>query len=228
MARRALFILTSHGVLGGTGRPTGWFLEEAAVPHAILREAGWSVEFASIAGGEAPLDPSSLPGEDGGDATSAGFLADPALIGATRATRSVGELDPADYDLVFLPGGHGTMWDFPTSDALGRIVTAVHEAGGVVGAVCHGPAGLVGAVREDGRPFVEGRRVAGFSNEEEHAVGLAAEVPFLLEDKLKELGGAYQNGPAFKPFAVRDGRLVTGQNPMSSEAVARAMLEAAG
>ena len=130
-------------------------------------------------------------------------------------------------DIVFLPGGHGTMWDLPNSKALGDLLGRAFDKGAVVGAVCHGPAGLLSARLASGDPLVHGRRVAGFTNSEEDAVGLSDVVPFMLEDQLKAQGGHHQKGPDWQPFAIADGNLVTGQNPASSAEVARLMLKAA-
>jgi putative intracellular protease/amidase len=155
------------------------------------------------------------------------FLDDREALDKVENTLALGSVDPARYDAVFLAGGHGTMWDLPPDARLAEILTAVDARGAVVAAVCHGPAGLVGARRADGRPLVAGRRVTAFTNAEEDAVKLSAVVPFLLESRLRELGGEYVGGEMWKSHAVRDGNLVTGQNPASSEAVARLVLEAA-
>jgi putative intracellular protease/amidase len=141
-------------------------------------------------------------------------------------TLAIASVNEADYDLVFLPGGHGTMWDFPDSEALASVVGRALERGVVVGAVCHGPAGLIGAKRSDGEPVVKGRRINSFTDAEEEAVGLAATVPFLLESRLRELGADFEGTENFQPYAVRDGNLVTGQNPPSSELVAEEVLAA--
>jgi putative intracellular protease/amidase len=130
------------------------------------------------------------------------------------------------YDVYFVVGGHGVMWDLAVHTPLQRMLASAYERGAVVAAVCHGPAALVGVKGSDGRPLVAGKRVAGFSNVEEKAVKLDKVVPFALETRLKELGGTYERGPMWKSFAVRDGRLVTGQNPASSAAVAREVLSA--
>lgn len=223
---KALFVLTSHDRLGATGRPTGWYLEEAAVPYRILRDAGFSVDIASIAGGAAPLDPSSRPAPGEATAPVAAFLADPEVAARLAHTIPIADVDEHAYDLVFLPGGHGTMWDFPVCEPLARVIQTVYFNGGVVGAVCHGPAGLVGVMGRDGRPLVAGRRVNAFTNEEEHAVGLGEVVPFLLEEQLKAAGALFRKSPPFNAHAERDGRLVTGQNPQSAEAVAHELLAA--
>lgn len=142
-----------------------------------------------------------------------------------EACRTLEDVRVQDYAAVFIPGGHGTMWDLPGSVALAKLLSDAWQQGKAVAAVCHGPAGLLGALAEDGKPLVANRRVSAFSNEEEEAVGLTGVMPFLLESRLRELGAAYESVPAFTPHAVRDGRLVTGQNPMSSDAVARLTIE---
>ncbi|MGP9819398.1 type 1 glutamine amidotransferase domain-containing protein [Salinarimonas sp. NSM] len=224
---RILIVLTSHATLGTTGKPTGFFYEELAAPYYAFVDAGHAVEIASIAGGAPPADPSSLDADESKrPAAVRRLLADAAAMEALAGTPAIDAIDPSGYDAVFLPGGHGTMWDFPQSVALARAVSAIHARGGVVGAVCHGPAGLVGATRTDGRPLVEGLRVNGFTDAEEAAVGLTDVVPFLLESRLVAQGARFEKGGTFEPFAVRDGRLVTGQNPMSSERAAALMLEA--
>ena len=154
------------------------------------------------------------------------FLADERATSLAQDTPALSSIDPATFDAIFLPGGHGVMWDAAEDETLGRIVGSMFDQGKVVAAVCHGPAGLVGAKRHDGRPIVEGLRVSGFTNTEEEAVGLTTVVPFLLKDRLRELGGRFERGPDCQPFAVRDGTLITGQNPQSSDLVAGQMLEA--
>jgi putative intracellular protease/amidase len=242
--RRVLIVATSHGQMGPGGHPTGLWLEELATPYYALVDAGAAVTLASIRGGEIPLDPRSVPagsgsgpGSDGGGgeepaedqdvpASARRFLADEGAMRLARTTARLDQLAGLEFDAVLLPGGHGTMWDFPTDARLADLVTGFFRDGKVVAAVCHGPAGLVAARGPDGRPLVEGRRVSGFSDTEEEAVGLAGVVPFMLEARLRELGGRYERGPDWGPFAVRDGMLVTGQNPQSSELVARLLIEA--
>lgn len=223
---KALIILTSHDKIGTTGRPTGFYFDEMATPYWALTDAGYVVTISSIAGGSAPVDPSSL-----GDAASrpqavTRFLDDGTAMEKLTQTRSIGALGTDVFDAVFLPGGHGTMWDFSQSEALGQFIGTAYDNGAVIGAVCHGPAGLLGARRKDGRPLVEGLRVSGFTNAEEDAVGLSQTVPFLLETWLRELGGHFESAANFKSHAVRDGRLVTGQNPQSAPLVARELLAA--
>ncbi|MEK0083294.1 type 1 glutamine amidotransferase domain-containing protein [Benzoatithermus flavus] len=236
--KRVLIVTTSHDRMGATGHPTGVWLEELAVPYYALLDGGVEVVLASVRGGKVPFDPRSLPAEAGkgsGEEPASGqevppavrrFLADERAMTAAAGTPAIDTIDGAGFDAVFLPGGHGTMWDLPESEALARLVGSLFDQGRIVAAVCHGPAGLVSARRRDGRPIVEGRRVNGFTNSEEQAVGLAAVVPFLLEDRLKALGGRFERGPDWQPYAVRDGNLITGQNPQSSALVAQHVLTA--
>ncbi|WP_347916860.1 type 1 glutamine amidotransferase domain-containing protein [Paracoccus marcusii] len=223
---KALFILTSHDTLGDTGKPTGFYWEELAAPYWILSDAGWQIELASIKGGKPPADPSSAEGDAMTDEVRR-LLADEAVMNKLENTTKVEDVEVSGCDIVFLPGGHGTMWDLPNSKALGDLLGRAFDKGAVVGAVCHGPAGLLSARLASGDPLVHGRRVAGFTNSEEDAVGLSDVVPFMLEDQLKAQGGHHQKGPDWQPFAVADGNLVTGQNPTSSAEVARLMLKAA-
>ncbi|WP_424975617.1 type 1 glutamine amidotransferase domain-containing protein [Dinoroseobacter sp. S124A] len=222
-----LIVLTSHTALGETGRPTGFYYEELAVPYWALVDAGHRVTLASIQGGAAAHDPTSLDAEPSKrPAAVQRFLDAPEAMAALANTAAISDIDPAAYDAIFLPGGHGTAFDFPQSTALAKAVSAIHAAGGVVAAVCHGPAGLVNATRADGTPLVAGLRVNSFTNAEEEAVGLTDVVPFLLETRFRELGAHFEAGADFTETAIRDGRLITGQNPMSSAAVATLLLDA--
>ena len=190
------------------------------------RDAGVTVGFASITGGEPPTDPGSM-GEAGNRRPSVQrFLDDQSAKDALHASRAISEVDPDEYDLVFLPSGHGTMWDFRQSDALARIVGRIFDRGAMVGAVCHGPAGLIEAKTADGTPIVSGRRINSFTDAEEAAVGLVNAVPFLVESSLREKGGLFEGTDTFGSHAVRDGNLITGQNPASVEAVADLLVEA--
>jgi putative intracellular protease/amidase len=222
---KILIVTTSHRLLGDTGRPTGLWLEELATPYYTLADNGAELTLASIKGGAIPIDPKSREPEGGVPASVERFLADPKAVAVAKATPALSEINAGDYDAIFLPGGHGTMWDFPGSGALARAVGAALEAGRVVAAVCHGAAGLVSAKTDGGRPIVEGKRVSCFTDSEERVVGLTQVVPFLLETRLRALGAQIEKGPDFQPFAVRDGNLITGQNPASSERVAELVLE---
>ena len=222
---QVLIVVTSCDALGSTGRKTGFYFDEMAAPYWAFREAGYTVDIASMAGGKAPADPGSV-GEAGKRAAAVErFMSDPASMALLEATLPVEQVDGPAYAAVFLPGGHGTMWDFD-NPTLGRVISAAWAAGAVVGAVCHGPAGLVTARRADGQPLVAGMTVNSFTDAEEAAAGLTDVVPFLLETRLRELGARFEAGPNFQTYAVRDGRLVTGQNPRSATRVAELMLAA--
>ncbi|WP_327091787.1 type 1 glutamine amidotransferase domain-containing protein [Nonomuraea sp. NBC_01738] len=212
-----LIALTSHARLGDTGRTTGFYVSEAAHPWAAFTGAGHEVGFVSVRGGEPPRD-----GEDPSDPVQRRLLELPAL----RATPRPEEVDAGRYDAILFAGGHGTMWDFPDNPGLAALATTVYERGGVVAAVCHGPAALVGVTLSCGAPLVAGRRVAAFTDAEEAAVGLTGVVPFSLASRLVELGAEHVPGPDFAPRVIRDGRLVTGQNPASADGVAREVLAA--
>jgi putative intracellular protease/amidase len=218
--RRALIVLTSHGELGDTGRPTGFYLPEAAHPWRVFTDAGMRVDLVSVQGGKPPMD-----GVDLSDPVQQAFLDDPAMAGQLADTPKPGEIDPADYDVVLYAGGHGVMWDFPGNTELATLGRRVYEDGGVVAAVCHGPAGLVDLTLSDGSHLVAGKRVAAFTDAEEAAVGLTEVVPFLLASRLVERGAQHVPAPDFQAQVVTDGRLVTGQNPASAVGVARAVVD---
>jgi putative intracellular protease/amidase len=224
MTKRILLVVTSHDRLGESGEKTGFWLEELATPYYVFRDAGHEVELASPKGGEAPFDPKSL--EKSPPASVARFLADPKAMAQVKNTRVLSKVDAAAYDAVFLAGGHGTMWDLPASAPLATLLGDVFDRGRVVAAVCHGPAGLVAAKGKGGKSIVAGKRVTAFTNSEEEAIKLTGVVPFLLESRLRELGGTFEGAGMWQPHAIRDGNLITGQNPQSSEKVARLVLEA--
>lgn len=218
--KRALIVVTSHAQLGDTGKPTGYYLPEVTHPHAELASAGLAVDIASPEGGEAPLDPSSL---DLRDPVNRAFWETPALRAQLTRTLSLRDVDPNAYDAVVFAGGHGTMWDFAGHADVARLIAGVDAHGGIVAAVCHGPAALVGATREDGRPFAFGKHVAAFSDAEEALAGLTAVMPFLLESTLVAQGARYSKAPPWQAHVVVDGRLVTGQNPASAKGVGEAV-----
>lgn len=224
--RKILMFLTSSATMGEPDKPTGLWFEELATPYYAFVDAGASVTLASIQGGPAPIDPRSVKARGENEDSVDRFLNDRKAFDALEATVPVEDVDISTYDAVFLPGGHGTMWDLPQSTALAALLDAIWAQGKVVAAVCHGPAGLVNVKDETGAPLVRGRRVTGFTDSEERAVGLAEAVPFLLETRLRALGGRYESTADFQPFAIADGRLVTGQNPASSALTAKLTLEA--
>lgn len=222
-----LFILTSHGVIGTTAEPTGLWMEELTTPYYIFADAEVAVDVVSIAGGDVPIDPRSLNEDSTKNPDSVNrFQADAAAMEKIKNTPSVAKIDLSQYDAIFLPGGHGTMFDLPVSKELAALISKAYQQGKVVAAVCHGPAGLVNAKTALGEPIVKGKRITGFTNSEEDAAGLTDKMPFLLETRLRELGGIFENKDNFRSHAVRDGTLITGQNPASSEAVAELVLKA--
>ncbi len=214
-ARTILMVVTSHDRID-EAHSTGLWLEEFAEPYELFVAAGHQVTVASPKGGAAPVDPRSA-----GDTER--FAAD--TVAVLQQTVPLASLDPAGFDAVFFPGGHGTMFDFPDDPAVVRTVNHAIAADLPLALVCHGPAALVGAVKPDGSPAVAGRLVTGFTNAEEEAVELTDAMPFLLETRLAELGATFVGEANFVEHVVVDGNLVTGQNPASSAAAARALLE---
>jgi putative intracellular protease/amidase len=222
---RILIVITSHAQLGGTGMQTGFWLEELASPYYIFVDAGAQVTLASILGGQPPLDPkSSLP--DSQTESTHRFMADEQAKAQLQNTTAIATVNAEDYDAIFLPGGHGTMWDFPTSADLTRLLETFDRQQKVIAAVCHAPAAFVPVQGQSGEPLVKGRVVTGFTDSEEKAVQLEQVVPFLLETKLRELGGDFQLAADFTPHVQQDGRLITGQNPASSGPAAEKVLQA--
>ena len=215
-----LMVLTSHGQLGETGNPTGFFLGELTHPLEVFEKAGVPVEFASIKGGEPPVD-----GLDLEDEVNARYWNDEKFRAKLAATKKLSEVNPSDYAGVYFSGGHGTMWDFPDDEAVQKAARELYEAGAPVGAVCHGPAALVNVKLSDGSYLVEGKEVSAFTNDEEEKVGLTKVVPFLLASKLTERGAKHLAAPNFEKQVVASGRLVTGQNPASAAGVAQKMVE---
>jgi putative intracellular protease/amidase len=223
---KILMVLTSHDTLGNTGKKTGFWLEEFAAPYYVFTDAGAKVTLASPAGGQPPLDPKSdLP--EFQTALTARFKQDGAAQQALATTVPLGDVEPADFDLAFYPGGHGPLWDLAESKVSVALIEAFERAGKPIGLVCHAPGVLRHVKAADGSPLVKGRRVTGFTNGEEAAVELTDIVPFLVEDELVSLGGNYEKGPDWGPYLVSDGQLVTGQNPASSEVVARELMRLA-
>ncbi|WP_205881132.1 type 1 glutamine amidotransferase domain-containing protein [Leucobacter insecticola] len=186
---RALLVLTSHDDLGGV-RKTGYYVGEAAHPWQVFTEAGFEVDLASVAGGVPPED-----GRDESDPAQRAFVHDTRVAAQLANTPALADVRAEDYDIVFFVGGHGTMWDFPHSAEINRIGRTIYERGGIVSAVCHGPAALVGMTLSDGTPLVAGKRVSCFTNAEEAAVELTEIVPFLLASTLAEQGAEVIEGP---------------------------------
>jgi len=219
-----LMVLTSHDQLGNTGKKTGFWLEEFAAPYYTLTAAGARITLASPLGGQPPLDPKSDEPESQTDATRR-FKADPQAQALLANTAKLAEMQVADFDAVFYPGGHGPLWDLAEDRHSIKLIEDMLAAGKPVGAVCHAPGVLRHVKAADGTPLVRGKQVTGFTNSEEAAVGLTDIVPFLVEDMLIEHAGNYSKTADWQSYVVTDGLLVTGQNPASSEAAAAALLK---
>jgi putative intracellular protease/amidase len=221
---KILMVLTSHDRLGDTGEKTGFWLEEFAAPYYIFKDAGADLTLASPKGGQPPMDPrSDLPNAQA--PATLRFKQDKNAQAALANTRMLSSIKAGDYDAVFYPGGHGPLWDLANDANSIALIETMFAAGQPVALVCHGPAALRYAKGSDGKPLVAGKSVTGFSNSEETAVGLTRVVPFLVEDMLKSNGGNYSKKANFQPYAIADGNLISGQNPASSEAGARALLD---
>lgn len=218
-----LMILTSHDKLGDTDKKTGFWLEEFAAPYYVFVDAGAKITLASPAGGQPPLDPQSDAPEAQTEATKR-FKTDDSAQKALGNTTKLAEVDADDFDAVFYPGGHGPLWDLAENAHSQRIIEAFVAENRPLGAVCHAPAVFRHTKGAGGKSLISGRRVTSFANTEEKAVGLTDIVPFLVEDMLKANGGLYEKGPDWDSYVVVDGKLVTGQNPASSEAAARQLL----
>ena len=220
---KILMVLTSHDQLGDTGKKTGFWLEEFAAPYYRCKDAGADITLASPKGGQPPLDPKS----DESDAQTAAterFHNDASAQNALANTKLLADMHASDYDAIFYPGGHGPLWDLAEDQHSIGLIEAFYATGKPVGAVCHAPGIFRYTKGRDGQFLVNGKRVTGFSNSEEAAVGLTDIVPFLVEDMLQANGGTYSNGADWASYVVVDGNLITGQNPASSEATAEALL----
>ncbi len=222
---KILVVLTSHDQLGDTGEKTGFWLEELAAPYYVFKDAGVELTLASPKGGQPPLDPKSAA-PDAQTPDTKRFNADPQAMAALADTRTLAEIDPVGFDAVFYPGGHGPLWDLTEDPASAGLIETTIAAGKPVALVCHAPAVLRDVQNADGTSIVSGRRVTGFTNGEEAAVKLTDVVPFLVEDMLKAKGGDYSKTADFGVHVVRDGLLITGQNPASSGPAAKALLDA--
>ncbi len=220
---KILMVLTSHDTLGDTGEKTGFWLEEFAAPYYVFKDAGADVTLASPKGGQPPLDPKSDAPDAQTEATKR-FKADEAAQKDLSNTHALSTVDEAGFDAVFYPGGHGPLWDLAEDADSIKLIEAFARSDKPIGAVCHAPAALKQPKGADGRSLVAGRTVTGFTNTEEEAVGLTEVVPFLVEDMLKANGGHYEKGEDWGSFVVADGKLVTGQNPASSEEAAHKLV----
>lgn len=221
MKKKILFVVTSHDTKGATGEKTGYYLGEVSHPWEVLTEAGYEIDFVSPKGGNPPVD-----GFDLSDAVNKKFWEDAGYHRKITNSMRPSEVKPDDYAAIFYAGGHGAMWDLPLNNELKKIAAAIYEQNGIVAGVCHGPAGIVNIRLSDGSYLVQGKKVNGFTNEEEELVKLTNIVPFLLEDQLKEKGGIYEKSAPWQTHVTTDQRLITGQNPQSAKGVGEAILKA--
>lgn len=217
---KILFAVTSHGELGATGKKTGYFLSEVTHPWSVLSEK-YEIDVVSPKGGRPPVD-----GFDLNDLINRKYWDDPAWQDKMSNTMTPEEVDPSQYKAIFFAGGHGAMWDFPNNKGLAKISQQIYEAGGFVAAVCHGPAGLLDIKLKDGSFLIKGKKLDSFTNAEEEANGTAKIVPFLLQTALTEKGADFECGAPWTSHVVRDGRLITGQNPQSALELGKTLLDA--
>ena len=221
---KILIVLTSHSELGNTGHKTGFWIEEFAAPYYTFKDAGAQLTIASPKGGLPPIDPKSAEPSNQTEATKR-FNNDKELQQLLAHTKVLSEIAAADYDAVFYPGGHGPLWDLTNDADSINLIETFWKSKKPVAAVCHAPAVLLQVKDENGLPLVSGKNVTGFTNTEEEAVQLTNIVPFLLEDELKKNGAHYTKGADWSSYVVKDGLLITGQNPGSSQEAAKQLLQ---
>lgn len=219
---KVLIVVTSHSELGDTGIKTGYYLSEVSHPYLAFKSSGIAVDFASIKGGQSPLDPKSL---DLKDTKNKIFFIDEKGKERLSNTLKLADINPNHYQAILFAGGHGTMWDFPNSKEISKVSSSIYENGGIVASICHGPAALINIKLSNGKYLIEGKKLTAFSNAEEEAAGLTATMPFLLESALLSRGANYFKADLWKENVVVDQRLVTGQNPASAEKVAKQVIE---
>jgi putative intracellular protease/amidase len=219
MAKKVLMVVTNHAEIT-EDTPTGIWLSEFGEAYNEFKHHGYEVTVASPSGGAAPVDPNSVSENE------------PQEILNTKPhlenTTPISDVNAEDFDAIFLPGGHGTMFDFPDSEKLQKLLRNFYESDKIVAAVCHGPAGLVGATLSNGEPLVKGKRVSAFTDSEEVETTLDEHMPFLLESKLNELGATVLSGENWATHYEVDGNLITGQNPQSTEVVAKEVVKQLG
>jgi len=220
---KILIVLTSHSALGDTGEKTGFWVEEFAAPYYELLDAGTEITIASPLGGQPPVDPKSEAADAQTPATKR-FYGDIEAIDKVAKTIKLSDIKEVNYDAVFYPGGHGPLWDLANDENSIKLIEHFYNSQKPVAFVCHAPAALVKVKAENGQPLVKGKKLTGFSNTEEEAVGLTKVVPFLLEEELQKLGAHYSKGADWSDYTEQDGLLITGQNPASSASVAKLLL----
>jgi putative intracellular protease/amidase len=221
---KILMVITSHDKLGNTGRKTGFWLEELAAPYFVFKDAGAEVVLASPKGGQPPLDPKSNEPNFRTELTRR-FEADAAANAQLASTLRLDNVKQEDFDTVFYPGGHGPMWDLAEDKNSIMLLESLVAAGKTFAVVCHSTGALRHVRTPDGKMFVEGKTVTGFTNGEEEEVQLTKVVPFLVEDELMRLGASFSKVKNWAVHTVIDGQLITGQNPASSGPAARLLLK---
>ena len=220
---KILIVLTSHSKLGNTGHKTGFWIEEFAAPYYTLKDAGAEIVLASPNGGQPPIDPKSAEPENQTEATKR-FDKDKDLQQLLAHTKKLSEVVADNFDAVFYPGGHGPLWDLSNDKQSINLIESFWKSKKPVAVVCHSPSVLIHVKDENGDALVKGKKVTGFSNTEEAAVKLTDVVPFLLEDELKKLGAIYSKKEDWASYVIEDGLLISGQNPASSNEVAKHLL----
>ncbi|MCW3465329.1 type 1 glutamine amidotransferase domain-containing protein [Chitinophaga nivalis] len=221
MGKKILFVVSSHDQLGNTGEKTGFYYGEVTHAWEVLKAAGYDIDFVSPKGGKAPYY-----GLEEDDKANQEFLADAAAQQQINNTLTPAQINPADYDVIYYAGGHGTMWDFTHNKTLDNIASNIYQQGGIVSAVCHGVAGLLDIPGDNGQRLIAGKKINAFTNEEEKAVELENVVPFSLEDQLIANGAIFEKSPMWQQHVTVDGRIISGQNPQSAKAVGEAILAA--
>lgn len=233
---KVLIVVTSHGILGNTSLPTGLWLPEMTHPYYALKNAGLDIVVASPKGGNTPIDPYGIPsnpfGTNRDDPITQKFLGTQSDLEKINNTVPISDIDPMEFSAVVFPGGNGATYDFPSDRNVNRVAAAIYEQGGIVGAVCHGPAALLNATLSNGTHLIKGAKVTGFSNEEEAIteilVGKKNVIPFFLENELPKRGATYEKTYVHEPLVVvsgEGGRLITGQNPESATNVGEKIVE---
>lgn len=221
MKKKILFVVTSHDTKGSTGEKTGYYLAEVSHAWKVLTDAGYEIDFVSPKGGNPPVD-----GFDLTDKENKAFWENKYYHNKISNSLKPADVNPKEYVAIYYAGGHGAMWDLPDNTEIAAIAAKIYEQNGIVAAVCHGPAGLVNIKLSNGAYLIAGKKVNGFTNEEEELVKLTKVVPFLLEDQMKNRGGIFEKSAAWQTHVAIDQRVITGQNPQSAKAVGEAVAKA--
>jgi Putative intracellular protease/amidase len=219
--KKILFVVTSTSQKGKSGQKTGYFLSEVSHPWKVLHDAGYVIDFISPNGGQPPVDAFNL-----NDPVNKEFWENSEYNKKINNSMKPSDVNPSEYSAIYYAGGHGTMWDFPENKEIADIAAKIYQAGGVIGAVCHGPSGLVNIKLSNGKYLIDGKKINSFTNEEENINGNTDILPFMLETKLRENGAIYEKSNPWQVHVVVDQRVVTGQNPMSATSVGEGMIYA--